>query len=339
MTGYRAADRPVTRARVRERKLARSLTLPSHRPAEPSAGRVGDHYRVSRSSEELADRIITDAASLLSGAGVGSPRADAELLAAHVLGIPRGRLALARDFTPDQRDRFDRLVAARARRVPLQHLTGTAPFRYLQLAVGPGVFVPRPETELLAGWGIDVAKPGSRVVDLCSGSGAIALAVAHEAPKTRVYAVEHAPAALDWLRRNAEPYQPQVAVVAGDATDPAVLAELDGQVDVVLCNPPYVPDGSRVPPEVADHDPPEAVFGGADGLAVIRPLAQRAAALLRPGGWFGIEHDDSQGEAVPALLAVTGAFTCIADHRDLAGRPRFTTAQRRGGTLAPRDAV
>jgi release factor glutamine methyltransferase len=273
--------------------------------------------------------------SVLSAAGVDSPRVDAELLAAYVLGIPRGRLALAEGFTPAQRERFDRLISARASRVPLQHLTGTAPFRHLELAVGPGVFVPRPETEQLAGWGVEVAKKeGARViVDLCSGSGAIALAVAHEAAGlVRVYAVEQAPAALIWLQRNAEARaqagDPPVRVVAGDATDPAVLADLDGQVDLVLCNPPYVPAGSPVPPEVADHDPAAAVFGGPDGLAVIRPLMVRVAALLRPGGRFGLEHDDSQAAAVLALLAATAGFTEIADERDLAGRPRFATARR-----------
>jgi release factor glutamine methyltransferase len=277
--------------------------------------------------------VLADAASVLSAAGVDSARVDAELLASYVLDVPRGRLALVDSITPAQRERFDQLIFARARRVPLQHLTGTAPFRHLDLAVGPGVFVPRPETELLAGWGVQIAKSDKAhiIADLCSGSGAIALAVAHEVPQARVYAVEQSPAALAWLRRNAEARaqfgDPPVTVVAGDATDPAVLADLDGQVDLILCNPPYVPEAVPVPPEVG-HDPAAAVFGGADGLAVIRPLVIRAAALLRPGGRIGIEHDDSQAAAVPALLAATGRFTEIADEQDLAGRPRFTTARR-----------
>lgn len=277
--------------------------------------------------------MLADAASVLSAAGVDSARVDAELLASHVLDVPRSRLVLVDAITPAQRERFEQLIFARARRVPLQHLTGTAPFRHLDLAVGPGVFVPRPETELLAAWGVRVAKSDKAriIADLCSGSGAIALAVAHEVPTAQVYAVEQSPAALSWLRRNAEARalagDRPVEVVAGDATDPGVLADLDGRVDLILCNPPYVPDAVPVPPEVG-HDPAAAVFAGADGLAVIRPLVARAAAMLRPGGRIGIEHDDSQAAAVPALLAATGAFADIADEPDLAGRPRFATARR-----------
>lgn len=312
--------------------------------------RINDYsvdYRVIGPFEKLSGgskphglfRLLADATSALSASGVPSARVDAELLAAHVLGVPRGRLILTHTVTPAQRERFALLVAARADRVPLQHLTGRAPFRHLELAVGPGVFVPRPETELLAGWGIETAKsdnePNRRapvVVDLCSGSGAIALAVAHEVPGARVYAVEQSPAALAWLRRNAETQlrsgDPSVTVVPGDATDPTVLADLDGQVDLVLCNPPYVPDGTPVPPEVAEHDPAAAVFAGADGLAVIRPVASRAAALLRPGGGFGVEHGDGQAAAVAEALVGTGAFTEVSGGRDLADRPRYTTARR-----------
>ncbi len=280
---------------------------------------------------------LAEAASVLSATGVASPRVDAELLAAFVLDVPRGRLALVDGLTPAQRARFDQLVSARARRIPLQHLTGSAPFRNIDLAVGPGVFVPRPETELLAGWGVDVATNDKApiVVDLCSGSGAIAFAVANEVPRAQVYAVERATAALTWLYRNAEARaragDPWVTVVAGDAADPAVLGELDGRVDVVLCNPPYVPAGTPVPPEVADHDPADAVFAGADGLAVIRPVVARAAALLRPGGRFGIEHDESQASTVVDVFAYDGVFTEITGERDLAGRDRYTTARRNLG--------
>ena len=271
--------------------------------------------------------IVAAAASELAEAGVDSPRVDAELLAAHVLEIPRGRLALVDTLRPDQLRRFTVLVGERARRIPLQHLLGAAAFRHLELAVGDGVFIPRPETELLAGWGVERAAPGAVVVDLCSGTGAIALAVADESRAGRVIAVERSPVALDYLRRNAAAF-PSVEVVEGDVTDPALLAEIRGEVDVVLCNPPYVPDGTSVPPEVADHDPAEAVFGGADGLAVIRPVIALAAALLKPGGVVGVEHDDSHGEAVPALVRADGRFTDVTAHPDLAGRPRFTTARR-----------
>jgi release factor glutamine methyltransferase len=271
--------------------------------------------------------IVAAAADELAAAGVASPRVDAELIAAHVLEVPRGRLGLIESLRPDQLRRLTALVTERARRIPLQHLLGTAAFRHLELTVGDGVFVPRPETELLAGWGIERTAPGGVVVDLCSGTGAIALAVADESRAARVIAVERSRVALDYLRRNAIPF-PSVEVVEGDVTDPGVLAAEAGRVDVVLCNPPYVPDGTDVPPEVADHDPAEAVFGGADGLAVIRPVIALAAALLRPGGVVGIEHDDVHGDAVPELLRADGRFGDVTAHRDLTGRPRFATARR-----------
>jgi release factor glutamine methyltransferase len=277
-------------------------------------------------------RAIGAALGVLSLAGVASPRADAELLAAHVLGVPRGLLVLTSGMNQEQVGRFRALVAARADRVPLQHLLGTAAFRELELAVGPGVFVPRPETEMLVEWGLAVLPPRAPVVvDLCAGSGAIALAVAHERRDARVYAVERDPAALQWLRRNAADRvaagDPPVRVVAGDAADPAVLSTLDRSVDLVLANPPYVPDAAPVGPEVAGHDPAVAVFAGPDGLDTISALVPRVAALLRPGGWFGVEHDDTQDRAVPALLRADGRFEAVADHRDLAGRPRFTVAR------------
>ena len=271
--------------------------------------------------------VLAKATSDLGAAGVDSPRADAEWLAAHVLGVNRGRLMLIDTIRADERDRLTRLVAERARRIPLQHLLGTAAFRHLDLAVGEGVFVPRPETELLAGWGIAHTAPGATVVDLCSGTGAIALAVATEARPGRVIAVERSPAARVWLARNAAGH-PDVQVVAGDVTDPSLLAEWRGRVDVVLCNPPYVPDGTPVPPEVSGHDPAEAVFGGPDGLVIIRPVIDLAAGLLRPGGVVGIEHDDAHATAVPGLLRTDGRYAEITEHDDLAGRPRYATARR-----------
>ncbi|BFU42656.1 peptide chain release factor N(5)-glutamine methyltransferase [Krasilnikovia sp. MM14-A1004] len=291
-----------------------------------------EHPSVATERVRLVPALAAASAEL-AAAGVESPRVDAELLAAHVLGVGRGRLVLIDTVRADELARFGELVARRARRVPLQHLLGTAAFRHLDLAVGPGVFVPRPETELLAGWGIDRTAPGAVVVDLCSGTGAIALSVADEARPGRVLAVERSPEALAYLRRNAAGL-PRVEVVEADVTDPGLLAELSGTVDVVLCNPPYVPLGTAVPPEVAEHDPQEAVFGGADGLTVIRPVVALAARLLRPGGALGIEHDDVHGDAVPALLRADGRFAAVTAHRDLAGRPRFTTAERGTGDVA-----
>ncbi|WP_328851742.1 peptide chain release factor N(5)-glutamine methyltransferase [Micromonospora globbae] len=294
-------------------------------PQHPSEGtnRIRPSIAVAR-----AARILTDA-------GVEAARTEAELLAAYVLDVPRGRLALADGFDGDQLATFDALVARRAGREPLQHLTGSAAFRRLELAVGPGVFVPRPETELLAGWGIAQGRgrEAPLVVDLCSGSGAIALAVAQELSQARVVAVERSAAALRWLRRNAADRAAAgdrpIEVVEADVTAPDLLADLVGRVDVLLCNPPYVPADTLVAPEVAGYDPAEAVFGGTDGLAVIRPVVARAGALLRAGGVVGIEHDDTHGADVPALLVADGRFTDVAEHRDLTGRPRFATASRR----------
>ncbi|MGY1689875.1 peptide chain release factor N(5)-glutamine methyltransferase [Geodermatophilus sp. SYSU D01105] len=281
--------------------------------------------------------LLADAVRRLSDAGVESPRVDAELLLAHVLGVSRTGLLTLGDVPGDAADRFAGLLDQRAGRVPLQHLTGRAPFRHLELAVGPGVFVPRPETELLVEWvlGRLAGVPEPVVVDLGSGSGAIALSIAHEHPGARVTAVERDAGAIEWTRHNAAERaaagDTPVQVLAGDMTDPWLLPDLDGAVDVVVSNPPYVPDGARVPREVADHDPPLALWGGPDGLDVVRGLVRTAARLLRPGGALGIEHADQQGGALPALVRAHGGFTDVADHADLAGRPRYTTARRGPG--------
>jgi release factor glutamine methyltransferase len=203
----------------------------------------------------------------------------------------------------------------------------------VDLEVGPGVFIPRPETELMLEWGLSTVESADPVVvDLCTGSGALALAAAHRLPRATVHAVERDPSALAWARRNAEARaaagDTPITLHAGDVTAPDVLADLDGQVDLVLCNPPYVPDGTEVQPEVAEHDPRHAVFGGADGLEVIRHVVAVAARLLKPGGHVAIEHDDSHGSIVPALLSTRRVLTDVADHRDLAWRPRFATARR-----------
>ncbi len=288
----------------------------------------------------LRDTLST-ATAHLDAAGVSSPRNDAELLAAFVLGVSRAELRrriVLRDagFAASQHDRFTELIAQRAERMPLQHLTGLAPFRHLELAVGPGVFVPGPETELLAGWGIEwlgFVEPGTpaRVVDLCAGAGAVALAVAAEVPGVEVYAVEREADALVWLRRNVGDCSAQpgshIQVVAGDATVPDTLAEFDGTIDLVLANPPYVARNEDVADEGRLFDPPSALWADDEGLSVIAAVVARAAALLRPGGWFGVEHGETHGGQVGALLS-SDTWRNSVTHPDLAGRDRFTTAQR-----------
>ncbi|PRX49220.1 release factor glutamine methyltransferase [Prauserella shujinwangii] len=277
---------------------------------------------------------ILEATRILEDAGVASPRADAELIAAHVLGVERGRLPLVPLVDPPVVEAIRQLVVQRAKRVPLQHLTGWAAIGDIAVDVGPGVFVPRPETELLVEWGLKLLKGREYpvVVDLCTGSGALALAVAHARPDAVVYAVDVDTNALAWARHNADARAEEgdtpIRLYSGDVTDPTVFAELDGLVDLVLCNPPYVPQGTSVPPEVADHDPPQAVFASGGGLDIIRHVVSAAARLLRPGGGVAIEHDDSHGRAVPALLSARRVLTDVESHTDLAGRPRFATALR-----------
>jgi release factor glutamine methyltransferase len=263
----------------------------------------------------------------LTDAGVRTPRVDAELLLADLLGITRTQLVTV-DTMPDPlAAEFHRRITRRAGREPLQYITGTAPFRHIELAVGPGVFVPRPETELL----VDAVLPhlhalhAPLVVDLCAGTGALALAVADEVPDAEVVAVEGVPAAARWLTRNAA--DTGVRVIVGDVTDPETLRELHGRAAAVLANPPYVPSGTQVDPEVL-ADPADAVFAGSDGLDLVPAVIARAASLLGGGGVLAVEHDDSQGESVPALLDADSRWRDIADHRDLSGRPRFATARR-----------
>lgn len=272
--------------------------------------------------------LLRDAASRLSDAGVASPAYDAEELLAHVMGTTRSRLPLVDEVEPEQAVAFDELVARRANREPLQHLTGSAAFRHVELLVGPGVFVPRPETELLAGWAIDRAREAGDspvAIDLCCGSGAIALSIAHEVPGAQVHAVELDPGAHAWAERNLA--ASRIELRLGDMAD--AFPELDGTVDVVACNPPYIPleAWAGVAPEARDHDPALALWSGDDGLDAIRVLEATAARLLRPGGWVGAEHADVQGESAAQVFLDSDRWTEVRDHHDLAGRARYVTAR------------
>jgi release factor glutamine methyltransferase len=292
---------------------------------------------------------LAEATERLAAAGIPTPRVDAEVIAAHLWGVSPGRLRalVFADLTDDDVPRLTRFAAAiarRASRVPLQHITGTATFRGLDLAVGPGVFIPRPETEVTAGLAVDAARrvPHPCVVDLGTGSGAIAAAIAAEVPYAQVTAVESDPAAHAWAQRNVAALP--VTLLLADAAAPgpgipaagsvpslrAVAPGLFGAVDVVVTNPPYIPDGCRpLDPEVALHDPPSALYGGgADGLMVPDAIVRTAAALARTGGALIMEHGAEQGAAMRALAGRHG-FTDAVTHRDLAGRDRVLYATRR----------
>jgi release factor glutamine methyltransferase len=279
-------------------------------------------------------RVLDDAATVLAAAGVDSARVDAELLAAHAAGTDRGRLMFA-DLPADFRPRFDDLVAARAKRIPLQHLTGTAAFGPVQVSVGPGVFIPRPETEALLEWALEQALPDDAlIVDLCTGSGALALAIATARPRARVIAVENSADALGYARRNLA--GTGVEIVDADVTAAGLRPDFDGAVDLVVANPPYIPVGAALDPEVAEHDPAQALFGGADGMAVIDAIVGLAQRWLRPGGLCAVEHDDTTSSLTTAAFRRGRAFDDVQAHDDLTGRPRFVTARRRPATTEGR---
>ena len=273
-------------------------------------------------------QAIDEAAGTLTEAGIDSARVDAELLAAHTAGVDRGRL---RFHDPDEPffDAYRDVVAARSRRIPLQHLTASAAFGSVVLDVGPGVFIPRPETESILEWALQQDLSTSPViVDLCTGSGALAVAFADARPDAHVLAVENSADALAYARRNCAGRN--VTLIEADVTAPGLLSDRDGTVDLLVSNPPYIPDGATLAPEVADHDPAHALFGGPDGMRVITPIVAAAARLLRAGGVVAVEHDDDTARPTVALFEASGAFAAVTSRRDLAGRPRFVTATRKG---------
>lgn len=284
---------------------------------------------------------VARATRRLADAGIPSPRADAEELAAFVHGVPRGQLHTVADRAFDAC--FWACISRRESREPLQHITGRAYFRYLELAVGPGVFIPRPETEVMVDWAIgvlramDVAQP--IVADLGTGSGAIALSLAQEVPRSRVYAVEADDKAYLWAERNVSNHEAGVHVRLLRAEMTEALRELDGLVDLVVSNPPYIPlpEWENVAPEARDYDPPEALWAGDDGLEGARLVARAARRLLRPDGFVAVEHADAQGLEVPRIFPESDGWLDVINRRDLANRDRFVTARwvgpvRRGST-------
>ena len=289
-------------------------------------------------AEIPADRLLAEMAARLRAADVPGPEVDAELILAHVLGESRGRvqsLAVLRGRVGASAAEAARsLTSERAQRIPLQHLTGRAPFRTIELAVGPGVFTPRPETETVAQLAIDALRESESetpvAVDLCTGSGAIALAIAAEVPRTRVWAIEKSREAHAWAERNVAALgEDRVTLLQGDVADAVALLEpIVGAVDVLVSNPPYVPvDMVPRDPEVRDHDPALALYGGADGLDVVRVIARAGLALVKPGGRIVLEHAEEQGEAIRAILGALG-WSDPATHQDLTERDRTTTAVR-----------
>ena len=274
---------------------------------------------------------VREATERLTEAGVPSPRVDAELLADHLLGVGLGRLRAMMLGDAPVPAGYTELVAERATRIPLQHITGVAHFRYLQLAVGPGVFIPRPETESVVQLVIDrlrvleragVVRP--KVVDLGTGSGAIAGSIAHEVPEAEVFAVEFSEFAHAWAAKNLRPLG--VTLLLGDLRN--AMPEQNGTFDVVVSNPPYIP-AEAIPnePEVALHDPPEALYGGgADGMELPTAAAASAARLLVPGGYFVMEHAEVQAGWISAMLKRTGLWTDVTTHFDLNGKERATSA-------------
>jgi release factor glutamine methyltransferase len=285
--------------------------------------------------DQPLEELLRDAERVLTDSGVWSPREDAEALAAHVLSLGESTLEPRLPVPEAAVGELRALVARRATRIPLGHLTGWARLGGIDVTVNEHVFVPRFPTELLLAWGLCAVEKTEApvVVDLCTGSGAVALAVSHARPDATVHAVDLDEAALACARGNAATRQSAgdtpITVHRGDVTDSALLADLDGRVDMVLANPPYVPLGTSLLPEWGEHHPRTAVFAGTDGLDVIRAVVDCAARLLRPGGALAIEHGDAQIGVVPELLHATGLFSGAEGHHDQENRPRYTTTFRK----------
>ncbi|MCA4132186.1 peptide chain release factor N(5)-glutamine methyltransferase [Arthrobacter sp. M4] len=287
---------------------------------------------MTRASNPRLSDAVREATRILADAGVPTPRVDAELLAEHLLGVGLGRLRAMLLTDAPAPEGYAELVAERAARVPLQHITGVAYFRHLELAVGPGVFIPRPETESVVQLVIDrlIGHPGPKVVDLGTGSGAIAGSLAIELPDAHVFAVEFSHLAHAWAERNLA--RLGVELLRGDLRD--ALPEHNGTFDAVVSNPPYIP-AEAVPnePEVALHDPPEALYGGgADGMELPTAAAASAARLLKPGGYFVMEHAEVQAAWIAGMMHRMGVWDNISTHLDLNGKERATSAVLSGAS-------
>ena len=281
----------------------------------------------------LLSEALAFASEKLSTAGVPSPQADATWLLCHILDTDRSdlltRITFDQDLAAEQLEAFLVALSRREKREPLQHITGKAAFRSLELSVGPGVFIPRPETEQVVQYAIDYLRqlpmPGV-AIDLGTGSGAIAIAMAVEVPQTKVYAVELSQAAFDYAAKNIEANLAAVELRLGAMQE--VVSDLVGGLDVVISNPPYIPDSAiPIDPEVRNFDPELALYGGEDGLDVIRDISGIAAALLRAGGLLVLEHAESQSDAIRELLLSDG-WLSVSAFQDATMRYRTITAIR-----------
>jgi release factor glutamine methyltransferase len=281
----------------------------------------------------LISEALDLATEKFSAAGVLSPIVDAELLGCFILEIDRSELTLRtidnQIFPENRLAEFLEAVQRREKREPLQHITGLAPFRHLELEVGSGVFIPRPETEQLVELAVEKIQmvDAPLIVDLCSGSGAVAIALSTEIEGSNVFAVELSGEAFDFLLRNFQKYGLDTSKLRNEDLSTA-LDELQGSVDIVVSNPPYIPDSAiPIDLEVQLYDPSVALYGGEDGLDVIRQISTRALFLLRSGGYLVLEHANTQAPAIGELLLNQG-WQGIQSSQDLAGKNRMISAVR-----------